>query len=384
MTGEDNNVITMPYASFSNVTDYVDNQMQSLAGYRLATGQNTNFVSNDPSEEQQLISNAKRFLMKERIPNWQSLTSEGSDVEISVNGDTVHVKMGDGEEYDVTKEMGAESKATWQDINVQDTISSATKLTGLGFLTVDMLKTIDQWGPDAIAEMSGTILQGCLDTLSERCGMLVGKYMSKLTELGLKIPTEIVRYTTLRFNWNKEDAEAENQPDALLKKTIGEILAELLADGDERVEQKEKESKETSLKKFVNSIKEHGPEYINTVNKYVKESEQIFSRILTYATSSGEQLEQMLSNEIDNQVEKIDKELAENYAKVEEYATNLEKTIGYWQGKELVITYNAGITFAAKQMKHIQTKTSAKLRAKAQQAIQVAKLQLMSLIDVEL
>ena len=269
-------------------------------------------------------------------------------------------------------------------INAQETATSLIRLAGLGALSKDTLTLLSHVNADMIGDIAEDISKEVINVLNERAAKLAGVYAQKITQLSLTIPTEILKYTQLRFNWTQADADLAKKSDAQLKKTIGDIIKEISLPTEKIVKEKQEKDKEAKTKNFINNVIQKAPQIINDTNKLVNESSAKIESILSYAMEGPAYIEEQMSNFIDDKLTYIDERLDNIYKSVQNEVSKFCENVGNWQGTQLVIAYNAALWVAAQALRYAQSKTTAKTQAKAKQAIQVAKLQIMSKLDIEL
>lgn len=269
-------------------------------------------------------------------------------------------------------------------INAQETATSLIRLTGLGVLSKDTLTLLSHVNSDMIGDIAENVSKEVINVLNERAGKLAGAYAQKITQLSLTIPTEILRYTQLRFNWTQADADMADKSDAQIKKTIGDIIKEINLPIEKIVKEKQEKDKEAKTKKFINNVIQKAPQIINDTNKFVNESSAKIESILSYAMEGPTYIEEQMTNFVDDKLTCIDERLDNIYKAVKNEVSKFCENVGNWQGTQLVIAYNAALWVAAQALSYAQSKMTAKTQAKAKQAIQVAKLQIMSKLDIEL
>jgi hypothetical protein len=312
----------------------------------------------------------------------ESSTSSSSSDSNIINGGTLPEVVVNGQMPSASST--ASQAASSMGINSQEITSTAISAVGAGVLAVDTLKLLKEAGPDMIKEMVPELINEAVKVATERASQLAGEYAAHITKMTLQIPTEILRYSKIRFDWTEADAIAEDEEDAILKTTIGKELAKLGGPTEKKKEEKQKKMNENKTKKFIQDVAKKAPEMIKAANEFVKDAESKIELAMTYAVQGPEYVEQQMNNIIDEQMLKVDDSLKEIYKTVQKEVNKFCKNVGYWQGKQLIIVYNKTIELAAKALRYVQSKMTAQAQAKAKQAIQIAKLQIMSKIDIEL
>jgi len=307
-------------------------------------------------------------------------TSSFNDSEFSGNIN----KGGTLDEFTVISKRKVKKTVEEINVNLNETASSLIRLTGAGTLGVDLYKLIEAVGPKGLLSMQQDIIENIMKTLVERAGKLAGKYAKQISQLALTAPTEIEKYTKLRFNWTKEDAVAAGEPNAEIKKSLGDILAELNLELEETQAQTQEISKQTKMKKFIDNVTQKAPKTINTVNTFINKSSKEVEDILGHAMEGPTYLSQQLNDFSNKKLEWCDNQLSQEYKSIKKTVDKFCKNTGEEIGTNLVEQYNEHITNEAEKLIHNQNKSIVKSKTKAAQAIQVAKLQIMAKTNIEL
>jgi len=292
-----------------------------------------------------------------------------------------------------TSSSSSSSSGGNQNVNMAQAASTAVKIVGAYKVSEDMLKMIVNPKTGlAISEIAEDLAKEGIEHLTKQSSMLVGKYMQKITELIAKSPAEIAKYSLQRFNMSQDDILTEFgeippkywAEQKFHKMTLGEAIAELGGNLEKQVKEKDEKRKNEKLKKFISNAKEKIPKATNDVIHFVDAATAGFNDVMIHIVEGPAYVEKEMNRVIDDKLGKIDKQLNKIYKDVAKEVDAFNKSAGYTAGKGLIATYNAGIMLAAKTARYLMSKTTAKTQAKAKQLVQVAKIQLMSKLNIEL